>query len=355
MPAMAVGRETPLTTRLPAAAPAARGWAGLWRRALAGLVQPRTLVGVGAGLTILILLLSVADWRQVLALISRVGPGLLALLAGLQLIGFGCRAARWLVMVRASGLVVQWRRALAAYFGSEVLGPLPASPLFASYLLHRGGDAPVWSTVPVVCAGLLVDILVVVAGTALVPEGAPPPVRVAAALLCAAALLVPLLVHWPLAHRLADSGAQALIAAGRSSWPGGERWWRPMAALPRWLRQDAAPAFGPQSLLPAIVLTAIPVVLGATGTALLAAALGFPEVTAARAWAASGTMMALSLASPLPFDLGVTEGAGMLAYGWQALPPSAALAMGLVGRVWGTTIGLTLAGLATWLLRSELR
>jgi hypothetical protein len=64
--------------------------------------------------------------------------------------------------------------------------------------------------------------------------------------------------------------------------------------------------------------------------------------------------MALALASPLPFDLGVVEGGQLLAYGWIGVPAAGALAIALIGRFWGTTWGLIIAGSATWLLRDGL-
>ncbi|MBI3970459.1 MAG: flippase-like domain-containing protein [Chloroflexi bacterium] len=317
-------------------------------------MQPKTLVGLGAGISLLLLLLSIADWREVTALVARLTPGVLALIAVIHVVGFGCRAARWLLMLRAGGVMVPRRRALAAYFGSELLGPLPASPFVASYLLHRSGAARVWATAPVLFAGLWVDVVVVVGGTAAVPDGAPLPVRLAAATLCGGAVLAVLAIHWSPAQRLVDAAARKLARTGRRAWPRGERWWRLVDTVPMWRSQHVAAAFGVGALIPGIALTALPMALGTNVTAVVASTLGFPGLTAPRAWAAAGTMLVLGLLSPLPFDLGVSEGAGVLAYGWLSIPPAAALAMALLGRVTGITFGFTLTAIATWLLRDEL-
>ena len=316
-------------------------------------MAPRTLLGLGAGLSLLLALTSIADWRQVAALAAQLPPGLLLLPAAGQVVGAGCRVTRWLVMLRAAGVRVPWRRAVAAHFGSELLGPLPASPLVASYLLHRGGSAPATATVPVLLAGLWVDVLVVLGGTALVPEGTPPAVRLAGAALWGAGVMAVPLIHWPPAQRLASAAGRALAAAGRRAWRRGERWWARLEELPAWAHQGAA-AFRARALLPAVALTALPLALSAAITAAVAAQLGYPQLTPARVWASGGTVLVVALASPLPFDLGVAEGAGVLAYGWVGVPAAAALAINLLGRVWAVTVGFTLAAAATWLFRDHL-
>ena len=362
MRAMATGGEPSAPAALPrrvrapppGAAPAAPNWGRLWRRALAGLARPRALLGLGAGLSLLLALGSLADWRQVGALASRLTPAVLVLLAAGPAAGAYCRAARWLIMLRASGVAVCWRRALAAWFGAELLGPLPASPFVACYLLRWGGAASIWATAPVVLAGLWVDVLVVVGGAVLVPDGLPPAIRLAGALLCGGGLLALPAIHWPPVRRAAAAAAGALATAGRRRWPRRERWWALLDALPSWWARPVAAAFAARSLLPAAALTAVPVALGAALTSLVAATLGFPQLTPARVWAAAGLTLIVALASPLPFDLGVTEGASVVAYGWAAVPPPAALAISLLGRISYTTISLLLAAAAVWLLRDEL-
>jgi hypothetical protein len=164
---------------------------------------------------------------------------------------------------------------------------------------------------------------------------------------------IPVLPGWA-ARTAAAAAAGALAAAGRRRWPRRERWWALLDALPSWWARPVAAAFAARSLLPAAALTAVPVALGAALTSLVAATLGFPQLTPARVWAAAGLTLIVALASPLPFDLGVTEGASVVAYGWAAVPPPAALAISLLGRISYTTISLLLAAAAVWLLRDEL-
>jgi hypothetical protein len=346
--------EAPNTVEPAAIAPpAARSrWAALWRQAIVGLLEPRVLVGIGAGLSLLLWLTSLADWREVVALANRLPPWLLLLPLPAHLFGSACRVARWLIMLRAGGVRVPWRRAAAAWFGADLLGPLPASPLFASYLLHRGG-APAASTLPVVLAGLWVDVAVVVGGTALVPGVVPAPVRLAAAGLWLGCLLGALLLRQAPLYRLFAAASTWLAGRGRRHWRRGDTWWRRLERLPGWVRLARA-AFSPAALLPAIGLTLVPVALGSAVSAAQAAALGYPQMTPWRVWSATGVVMVLGLLSPLPFDLGVAEGSSVLAWSWSGVPPAAALAIGLLGRAWSTTLGLLLAATATWLLRAEL-
>jgi hypothetical protein len=324
------------------------------RAALGGLLAPRTLLGIGAGVSLLLLLGSVADWREVWTLAQRLPVWLWLAPVLANLFGSACRTGRWLVMLRGAGLRVPWRRAVAAYCGSELLGPLPASPLVASYLLHHAGAATLTVTAPVVLAGLWVDVVVVVGATALVADASPLPVRLAAAALCLGALAFVLAVHWRWSHRLVWALGALAARGGRRVWQGGERWWLVLEGLPGWT-PAAATAFSPRALLPGMALTAVPMVVGTSLTAAVAAALGYPQLTAARAWAITGTVMVAALASPLPFDLGVVEGTAALAYSWIGVPPAAALAVGLLGRFWGATLGLTTAALVSWLLRDELK
>ncbi|HEU5317506.1 MAG TPA: lysylphosphatidylglycerol synthase transmembrane domain-containing protein [Chloroflexota bacterium] len=326
------------------------------RRALARLVEPRTLLGIGAGLSLLLTVGSLADWREVAATARRLPVPLVLVATIAHLFGAACRAARWLLMLRGSGLRVPWRPALAAAFGSELFGPLPASPLVASYLLHRSGAAGAATTIPVVLAGLWGEVVVVVGGTALVPDAAPPAVRLGAALICGAAVVGAVCLRWSALHaivwwlgRLAARGGQALFGW----WRGSARWWDVLDDLRSWT-PGATAAFGPRALVPAVALTALPVALGTSITAAIAASLGYPQLTAPRAWAIAGAVMVLALASPLPFDLGVVEGGNMLGYSWIGVPGAAAVTIGLLGRFTGALIGFGLSAGVTWALRREL-
>jgi len=291
-----------------------------------------------------------------LATLRRLPAPLVLLSALAHVFGAAFRTVRWLLMLRGGGLRVAWRPAVAASFGSDLLGPLPASPFVASYLLHRTGAASAVSTVPIVLAGLWAEVLVVVAGTAVVSGAAPRVVQLAAVLLCAAALAAAALLHWRRAQALVWRIACAAARVGRRTfgrWRSLERIWAALDGLPSWT-PSLARAFGPRTLVPALTLTFVPMLLGTTITALIAAELGYPQLTAPRAWAASGTVLVLALASPLPFDLGVVEGGQMLTYGWIGVPAAAALAITLLGRFWNATIGLTLSALVTWWLRREI-
>jgi hypothetical protein len=164
-------------------------------------------------------------------------------------------------------------------------------------------------------------VVTVIGGTAVVAGAAPDMVRLLAAGLCATALAGAVFLQLP--------------------------------PLRRWF-PGVARAFGLRTLAPAVILTALPLAVGTSITAAVAASLGYPQLTAPHVWAASGTVMALALASPLPFDLGVVEGGQLLAYGWVGVPAAGALAIALIGRVWNATLGLLIAGLATWFLRADL-
>lgn|GEM_PF-6349441 len=320
------------------------------------LLEPRTLLGLGAGISLLVLLGSLADWREVAGLARQLPPGLLVLPAVAHLFGAACRVLRWLLMLRGGGVQLPWRAAVATWFGADLFGPLPASPLMASYLLHRTGAASAAATVPVVLAGLWVEMVVVVGGTALIPDAMPLPVRITAALVSGAALLGALLLRLRAAHLVIWMMGRGVAGAGRRlmrSWRGGERWWSLLEELSRWT-PSLGGAFSPATLLPGVLLTALPLLAGASLTAAIATALGYPQLTPLRAWSAGGTVMMLAILSPLPFDLGVVEGGNVLTYSWLGVPPAAALTIGLLGRVWATTLGLLLAAVATWLLRKEL-
>ncbi|MGI8423285.1 MAG: lysylphosphatidylglycerol synthase domain-containing protein [Chloroflexota bacterium] len=319
------------------------------------LLEPRTLLGLGAGLSVFLVVGTLADWREVAAVASRLPPVLLLVSALGHLLGAICRGARWLLMLRGAGVHVAARRALAASFGSDLLGPLPASPFIASYVLHRNGAASAAQTVPVVLAGLWAEILVVIGGTAVVADAAPAIVRVLAATLCTLALVGAALLQWPAAHYPAWWLARGVARVGRGliRWQTAGRWWDALDALPEWT-PHLGRAFRVRTLVPALALTAIPMAAGAVVTAAVAASLGYPQLTAPRAWAASGTVMALALASPLPFDLGVVEGGQLLAYGWIGVPAAGALAISLIGRFGSATLGLAIAAVVTWLLRDEL-
>jgi hypothetical protein len=327
------------------------------RRALAWVLDPRSLLGLGAGISLFLVVGSLADWREVAAVARRLPVPLVVLATASHVFGAACRTVRWLLMLRGSGVRVSWQKAVAASFGSELLGPLPASPFVASYLLHRTGAATAAATVPVLLAGLWGEVVVAVGGTALVADAAPPPVRLAAALVCVCALAGALCVRWRAAHSFVWWTGHVVSRVGRALlgwWSGSVRWWDTLDGLRDWT-PTAAQAFGPRSLAPAVVLTAIPMSLGLSITAAIAAALGYPQLTAPRAWAIAGTVLVLALASPLPFDLGVVEGGQMWGYAWIGIPGAAAVTISLLSRFTGTLVGLALSGGVTWLLRHELR
>ena len=334
---------------------APRPAAAQWGRWLGRLLQPRLLLGLGAGISVLALLGSLADWREVASIAARLPPALLLMSALGHLFGAACRGMRWLLMLRGSGVHVAPRRALAASFGSDLLGPLPASPFVASYVLHRNGAASATQTIPVVLAGLWAEVVAVIGGTAVVADAAPGVVRGLAAALCGTALVGAALLQWPAAHRAVWWLGGTAARAGRAlmPWRRARVWWDALDGLPE-LTPRVTRAFGLRTLAPALALTALPLAVGAAVTAAVAASLGYPQLTAPRAWAASGTVMALALASPLPFDLGVVEGGQLLAYGWVGVPAAGALAIALIGRIWSATIGLLIAGAVTWVLRADL-
>src|SRR5688572_9742793 len=163
------------------------GGRAAWQRA-SRLLEPRFLVGLGAGLSLLLLAGSYADWREVATIAGRVPPQVLLISALGHFLGAACRGARWLLMLRGAGVTVAARPALAASFGSDLLGPLPASPFVAAYVLHRNGAASATQTIPVVLAGLWAEIVTVIGGTALVNGAAPDVVRVLAGIICGGAL-----------------------------------------------------------------------------------------------------------------------------------------------------------------------
>ncbi|MDQ3701267.1 MAG: flippase-like domain-containing protein, partial [Chloroflexota bacterium] len=287
--------------------------AGGWRTALQSLLAPWTLVGLGAGLTLLAVVGGSADWQQVLSAAARLPWWVLTLHAAAGIFGGLLRAARWILMLRMAGVQVSTRRALAAHYGAELLGPLPASPIAAAYFLHRSG-VPAAASSPVVLATFWTDALYALSGTAVVPGGAPTAVRVLAALAAVALLLGAGAVHVLPRSGVAPALARA-AAAGRERLPLLHPAWQLLAAAPTWTAQ-ASVAFAPRPLLAGVALIAPAWVVGCAVTALVTRAAGYPDLTPWRVWATSGTSFVIALASPLPLDLGVSESASVLAYGW---------------------------------------
>lgn len=324
---------------------------GGWRDVQHALLAPWTLLGLGAGLTLLAVVVGLADWRQVLGAAARLPWWVLALHAGAGIFGGLLRAARWIMMLRMAGVQVSTRRALAAHYGAELLGPLPASPIAAAYFLHRSG-VPATASSPVVLATFWTDALYALSGTAVVPGGAPTAVRVLAAL-AAVALLLGAGAVYALPRSGIAPALTRLVASGRERLPLLTPAWRLLAAAPTWTAQAAA-AFAPRPLLAGVTLIAPAWVVGCAVTALVARAAGYPDLTPWRVWATSGTSFVIALASPLPLDLGVSESAGVLAYGWAGVPAATALTVALVGRLWGLTISPATAAAALWLLRRDL-
>jgi uncharacterized protein (TIRG00374 family) len=324
-------------------------------RALRALLAPRVLVGIGAGLTLLVVIGGLADWREVQSAVSRLPPWLLALSAGGALLGGALRAARWVLMLRLSGVQVSVLRALAAHFGAELLGPLPASPFAAAYLLHRGGVSAVASA-PVVLAAFWTDALFAMTGTAVVPS-APAGIRLLAAI-GVAGLLAGALLVW-LLPRVAR-GLQPLFLTAATWGERRLRWvpwlsplWRLLGALPGWAGEGSR-AFQPRALVAGVLLIAPAWVLGCVITSLITQAAGYDGMTPWRVWATAGTQFVATLASPLPFDFGVSEGAGVLAYSWAGVPAAVALTVSLVSRLWSLTLNPLVVIVAAWLLRREL-
>jgi uncharacterized protein (TIRG00374 family) len=323
-----------------------------WRVGLKVLLAPRTLLGIGVGLTLLALVGGLADWHEVVAAASRLPAWLLAFSAVGWLCGGVSRAARWVLMLRMAGLHVSVRQALAAHFGAELLGPLPASPFAAAYLLHRGGVSAAASA-PVVLAAFWTDALYAMGGTAVVPS-APAAVRTLAAL-GVAGLLIGAMLVWllPGTARRLEPVLVATAEAGQKRLPVAAPLWRLLAALPRWTRLGSK-AFSPRALLAGVILVAPAWALGCTITSLITQATGYDDMTPWRVWATSGTQFVATLASPLPFDLGVSEGAGVLAYSWAGVPAAVALTVALVSRLWNLTLSPVTAAVAVWFLRREL-
>src|SRR5688572_14804935 len=224
---------------------------------LARLLEPRLLLGLGAGISLLLLAGSYADWREVAAIVGRLPPHLLLVSAGGHFVGAACRGARWLLMLRGAGVSVAPRPALAASFGSDLLGPLPASPFVASYVLHRNGAASATQTIPVVLAGLWADVVTVIGGTAVVADAAPVVVRGLAAALCLGALSGALLLQWRPAHRAAWFLGRCAAGVGRRlvPWSFARAWWEALDGLSD-MTPRLARAFGLRTLVPAVMLTA---------------------------------------------------------------------------------------------------
>lgn len=120
-------------------------------------------------------LLFYGDARQVGALLTQFPPGWFAVAAGLALLNYALRYARWLLYLRALGLSVPHSAALPVFLAGLALSITPGKvgELLKSVWLHRRAGVPVAQSAPAVVMERLTDAisvaLLALSGVALLP------------------------------------------------------------------------------------------------------------------------------------------------------------------------------------------
>lgn len=333
----------------------------MMRTVLTRALRPRVYLPILLGVVLLLVLLSLGNVRDVLALLGRFQPRALLAFAAVMLAYEAVRCLQWRFLLTALGIRVPVRTQVFTYVTGEVMKSLPIGNFIPDYVLQRSQGTDFGLASSVTLAINLLEVALTLVG--LVVLGVPgwswlrPLILFG---LAGFALLVWLI--WRLAHRFALTGAsQASVPVHRLPVLAERLAARPslrraMEEL-RQFRAGGVQILRPRVLLPAAVCSATYLVLGGLGLALLSWGLGLEQVTLGQALAVYFFSLAFATIIPLPMDLGSTElgGVGVFLALGVGVSKSAAVGVMLLDRTLALGFTLVLALVVGLVLQAEVR
>jgi uncharacterized membrane protein YbhN (UPF0104 family) len=312
--------------------------------------RPGVFLPVLLGGVLVLALLALGNVHDVLTRLHGFQQRYLLAFAAVALLYEAVRCAQWGYLLTALGLRVPGRRQVFTYVTGEVMKSMPVGNFFPDYVLQRSQGTEFGLASSVTLAINLLEVAVTLVG--LVALGVPGwswlrPLIVFG--LAGFALLVWLLTRWRM---------RAGVGATRVHLP------RRLAAQPaalrardelRHVRAGSSQILRPRVLMPAALLSAVYLVLGGLGLALLAWGLGLHEVTLGQAMAVYFFSLAFATIIPVPMDLGSTELGGVGVLLAMGVSKSAAVGIMLLDRTLALGVALGLALVVGLVLQAEVR
>lgn len=315
-------------------------------------LRPRVYLPILLGIVLLFVLLALGNVRDVMALLGGFQPRYLLAFAVVMLAYEAVRCMQWRFLLTALGIRVPVRTQVMTYMTGEVMKSLPVGNFFPDYVLQRSQGTDFGLASSVTLAINLLEVAITLVGLVLldVPgwDWLRPLIVFGLVGFAGVALLARLF-----AQRFAAVHLPVRLAARPSA--------RKALAELRQFRAGGVQILRPGVLLPAAAFSAIYLVLGGMGLALLAWGLGLEQVTLGQALVVYFFSLAFATIIPLPMDLGSTElgGVGVFLALGAGVGKSAAVGVMLLDRslALGSTVALALVvGLVLQAeVRAELR
>jgi uncharacterized membrane protein YbhN (UPF0104 family) len=311
-------------------------------RILRALSRPRVFVTLALSAGLLVALFSLANLGAAITLMARFRRRdlvyFLLLMLGYEVV----RGAQWSYCLRQLRLRIPLRIQVFAFALSEVTKALPVGNYFQNYILKLNNAADCSRSSVATSLIVVEEVVVCVAGVAILGLGAWT-LWARAAILTGAALVAGLIL---LSLRLYHKRTQP-------AWVARSPRLRQLADGLGEFREGARDMLRPRPLAMTLCFSAAYLALAGAGLYVVARGLGVTSVTVGDALAVYGFSLALGLLIPIPIDIGVIELGGLGAFMAFGAGRDVALSAMLVNRLLSMGASLALACLVVALLRSE--
>ena len=310
------------------------------------LLQPKVLIPLILSVALIVALLAFADVKKVIALIEGFQKiyllWFLLLMVGYEVV----RGAQWYFLLRALDIHAPLRTQIFAFAGGEVTKSMPIGNYFQNYLLQQSKGSDFGRTSAATTVIIILEVVVSLTGVVILGLGRWTP------------WLRPVIILGTAAFLLAAWAYHRFHQHARTP-----RWIREHKAMRKAidefkeLRTGAADLFHPRVLLIAVVLSAVYLLIAATGLYMVVRGLGIGGASLTETLAVYFFSLAFSLIFPIPVDIGVLEVSGVgafLAIGIQG-GKSAAVGAVLINRVLSIIASLAIAALVMLIFHGEFR
>jgi uncharacterized membrane protein YbhN (UPF0104 family) len=295
-------------------------------------------MALALGLLVVVGMAAMGDISEVAAHMGRWPLGVLAGVLGLSLIGYGVRAARWMLYLGRLNIELPLGESVHIFLCGLVgsITPAKVGEVLKSFLIESGHGIPIARTAPIVLAERVGDLLalVLLAGAGVLSTGLGLEVVLVAGALAAAVVLAAV---WPAVGRMAVRVLARIPGLGR------------MAPALEQARVATQELFGTWTLLCGVGLSVLAWSCEALGTWWLITSLPGSDGSLAEATFVFATSTVAGALTLLPGGLLATEGSMVsLLHGGLGLAPDLASAGAITLMVRASTLwfGVALGGIA---------
>ncbi|MBF6592481.1 MAG: flippase-like domain-containing protein [Ktedonobacterales bacterium] len=295
------------------------------------LLNPKVIIFVVLGVSVIAALLAFGDIRRVLRLMASF-PRIFLLWYFLLMVAYEVvRGVQWHLLLKALDIRVPLRIQIFAYLSSEVAKAVPIGNYFENYILERAEGTDVGRSSAATTLSVLIEV-----GTSLVD-------LVLIGLGSWSGWLRPVIVLGTLAFGLGAWGVHRFHRArGLPRWILEHRLARTAAEELRRFREGVIDLLHPRVLATAIALGTVYLLLGGSALYLVIHGLGL-HVSLWQAWAVYFFSLAFSLIFPLPVDIGVLEVSATGALLAEGVSRTPAVGVVLINRVLSLASSLLIA------------